>query len=168
MSTSVRFDTGKTFEALNSCHNFPKLQEIRKPLMKTRARLTAASVLEIFKSKGKGLSATKIGIRYGINEKTVRDIWTGRTWLKETARLDPSRSIYFQKVGGPIGIIGIKDRKPRKKPADPEQCLASEVKASDHDLSLDEQLHEWNLQGCWVESQGPSFYLFLDYLGSDS
>lgn len=28
--------------------------------------------------------------QYGISEKAVRDIWNGRTWLRETMHLDPS------------------------------------------------------------------------------
>ena len=102
--------------------------------------------------------------------------------MKETARLDPARSIYFQKLGP---LIGRKDIKPRKKRTNPKQYSASEINPSDRDLSsiddaillnaarprlsIDAQIHEWNLQGSWVDSQGPSFAYFLEqYLRSDS
>ena len=175
MSAPGSFATSKRLEDLALIQDSPKMQDISGFIVKSRARLTEASVLEIFKSKGNGLSASKIGVRYGINEKTVRDIWTGRTWLKETARLDPSGSIRLQKLGRPIGS---RDIKQLKKPSNPKQNSASEMNPSDRDLSssvkaisldaarlrlsIDAQIHEWNLQGRWVESKEPSFALFLE------
>ena len=48
---------------------------------------------------------------YGVSEKAVRDIWTGRTWSKETWHLDASRSRPLKKMGRPVGR---QDTKPRK------------------------------------------------------
>jgi hypothetical protein len=53
-----------------------------------RSRLSEAQVVEIFLSKATKLSATKICVRFGVSEKAVRDIWTGRTWAKETMHLE--------------------------------------------------------------------------------
>jgi hypothetical protein len=39
------------------------------------------------------VSPTVVSNLYGVNEKTVRDIWSGRTWSKEIRlHLDPSRA----------------------------------------------------------------------------
>ena len=58
------------------------------------------------------MSATQLGKLYEVSEKTIRDIWTGRTWVRETWRLDTSRSIPVKKIGRPKGR---KDNKPRKR-----------------------------------------------------
>jgi hypothetical protein len=52
-----------------------------------RSRLSEAQVVEIFLSKATKLSATKICVGFGVSEKAVRDIWTGRTWVNETMHL---------------------------------------------------------------------------------
>ena len=67
---------------------------------------------KIFKIKGGLMSATQLGKLYEVSEKTIRDIWTGRTWVRETWRLDTSRSIPVKKIGRPKGR---KDNKPRKR-----------------------------------------------------
>ena len=67
---------------------------------KTRAILTAEQAIDIFKIKISGpaairqqLSPSKVARAFGVNEKTVRDIWKGRTWFRETMHLDPARVI---------------------------------------------------------------------------
>mmetsp|Transcript_29307 Transcript_29307/g.76971 ORF Transcript_29307/g.76971 Transcript_29307/m.76971 type:complete len:134 (+) Transcript_29307:145-546(+) len=55
-----------------------------------RARLTEKEVAEIFDIKNSQAgsngtpSAAGVARIYGINEKTVRDIWKGRTWNRKT------------------------------------------------------------------------------------
>ena len=49
-----------------------------------RGRLTGPEVQSIYLAKKQGIRATKIAGSFGVNEKTVRDIWSGRTWAKET------------------------------------------------------------------------------------
>ena len=51
---------------------------------KHRRRLTESQVQRIYLAKKPGIQATKIAGSFGVNEKTVRDIWSGRTWAKET------------------------------------------------------------------------------------
>ena len=82
--------------------------------LKPQARLTEAQVVEIFKSKQHQKRASNVAALYGINEKTVRDIWSGRTWSKETRHLEVSRPISFKQMGRPKGR---RDRKQRKSRA---------------------------------------------------
>jgi hypothetical protein len=85
--------------------------------------LSVAHVIEIFalkpnadashqNSKRSNLSATTVARLYGVNEKTVRDIWTGRTWSKTTMQLDASMVVEQKKMGRPQGS---KDARPRKR-----------------------------------------------------
>ena len=59
--------------------------------IKRRTRLPSVDVLSIFQSKSTGAPATTVARVFGVNEKTIRDIWSGRTWAKETLPLDPLR-----------------------------------------------------------------------------
>ena len=83
----------------------------QKESMKTRAKLTESDALDIFNCKASVASASAIAKLYGVSEKAVRDIWTGRTWSKETWHLDESRPIPTKKMGRPLGR---KDGQPRK------------------------------------------------------
>jgi hypothetical protein len=81
--------------------------------LKPRARLTEAEVLTIFRMRGtSSSSASWIAKCYGVNEKTVRDIWTGRTWSRETCNF--GRTVQLKSRGRPKGC---KDSQPRKKKA---------------------------------------------------
>jgi hypothetical protein len=79
---------------------------------KPRARLNENQVLQIFKSKADTLSSAKIAKTHRVSEKTVRDIWTGRTWSTETCHLDPSRTLQLKQTGRPKGC---RDSRPRKR-----------------------------------------------------
>ena len=65
--------------------------------VKTRAILSSEQAIEIFKIKLTNQTATRsqplspcvVARAYGVSEKAVRDIWNGRTWLRETMHLDP-------------------------------------------------------------------------------
>ena len=130
--------------------------------IKPQARLSQVQALEIFQSKASNQSSAKVAKSYGINEKTVRDIWTGRTWAKETWHLDPSRRVAIKKMGRPIGC---RDTKPRKqkgcKPLS-ERASTPAAAAVEHRVlkktayqvrimiqSIDEQLYEWEQDGLW-------------------
>jgi hypothetical protein len=65
---------------------------------KHRARLTEEAVIQIFTRRHDKVSPTVVSNLYGVNEKTVRDIWSGRTWSKETRHLDPSRAASSKKI----------------------------------------------------------------------
>ena len=68
------------------------------PPGKPRAILTADQVLEIFRCKPaslpsgfKAVGCTAVARRFGVDEKTVRDIWKGHTWSEVTRPYDPAR-----------------------------------------------------------------------------
>ena len=79
---------------------------------KPRARLSVVQVLTIFQAKGSASTAAKLGAVYSVSEKAVRDIWSGRTWSRETWNSDSSGPLQLKRVGRPIGC---KDKQPRKK-----------------------------------------------------
>ena len=79
---------------------------------KTRAKLTLSDVLDIFRRRRTAPNAGVVSKQYGISEKAVRDIWSGRSWSRETWHLDTSRPMPANKIGRPMGS---KDVKPRKK-----------------------------------------------------
>jgi hypothetical protein len=79
--------------------------------MKPRAKLSEAEVLAIFQARESASMAARLATIYGVNEKTVRDIWTGRTWSRETWHLDTSRPIQLKATGRPKGC---RDKRPRK------------------------------------------------------
>jgi hypothetical protein len=91
------------------------LTRLPKAIAKPRAVLTKSQAITIFQLKHKLPSATKVARSYGVSEKTVRDIWTARTWASETWHLDPSRAIKIkQHTGRPLGSRNSKPRKPRQ------------------------------------------------------
>ena len=87
---------------------------------KPRAILSEVQAIEIFQIR---LAATatpfahprpspvQIASYYGVSEKTVRDIWKGRTWARETYHLDPARQLVMRNRGG--RPRGSKDSKKR-------------------------------------------------------
>jgi hypothetical protein len=88
---------------------------------KPRARLTEDQAVDVFKMRSPTSSAVNIARRYGVNEKTVRDIWKGRTWSTETSHLDTSRIVVLKQVGRPKGQT---DKGPRnKRPITASTCF---------------------------------------------
>ena len=91
-----------------------------------RAILTEKQAIEIFNIKGRislsahqnqlltGTSASSVARIYGVSERTVRDIWKGRTWCRSTLNFDSNKSAIngIKKPGRPKGS---RDTKPRKK-----------------------------------------------------
>ena len=124
---------------------------------KTRAKLTEADALDVFHCKTHLMSAASVSKKYGVSEKAVRDIWTGRTWSKETWHLDASRSKPLKKMGRPVGRQDTKPRKSRivTRKLEPTKlhdatAVTSSHLDKNHKKSVDEQLHEWYLQ-CGVD-----------------
>ena len=70
---------------------------------KHRARLTEQEVISVFKAKTLGKGASKVGRDFNVSEKAIRDIWSGRTWAKETSHLEPSRPLVLKPTGRPKG-----------------------------------------------------------------
>jgi hypothetical protein len=124
-------------------------------------------VLNIFQIKSKIPSATKVARFYGVSEKTIRDIWTGRTWAAQTWHLDKSRVLKIKPTGRPIGRRDTKPRKPRQsskidghrvpKPALATGTLSFLEDIRSGDMSIIDK----------PDCNGPSYHKSLDELLSD-
>ena len=79
---------------------------------KPRARLTVSDVIDIFTLKQSTIQATRVANMYGVSEKAIRDIWTARTWARETWHLEPTRTLVLKQAGRPRGST---DSRPRQK-----------------------------------------------------
>jgi hypothetical protein len=84
----------------------PKLSNIQA--CKTKVTLQEAQVIQILRFKLsndrpgiKKVSPSVLAKEYGISEKAVRDIWKGRTWLRETMHLDPSLAVLASRLRPP-------------------------------------------------------------------
>ena len=91
------------------------------PCPKPRAVLAKDQAIDIFRlsisNDTQKIKPTAISVakKYRVSEKTVRDIWTGRTWQEETLVFDLTRSPReAKKTGRPLGR---KDSGPRKMKA---------------------------------------------------
>ena len=82
----------KTNQSLADANHLRILSSIQA--CKTRAILTADQAAEIFTIHLANLNqahakartgAAKVASAFGVGEKTVRDIWRGRTWIRELA-----------------------------------------------------------------------------------
>ena len=90
--------------------------------LKPRAVLSKQQAVDIFRiagvlrpdgTRGTKPTASSVAKQYGVSEKTIRDIWRGRTWYEETLPLDVSRQPKLAaKTGRPLGR---KDSAPRKR-----------------------------------------------------
>ncbi len=82
------------------------------PSFRPHAKLSKAQVITIFQARTSASVATRLGADFGVSEKAIRDIWTGRTWSRETWHLDTTRPLQLRAIGRPKGC---RDKKPRKK-----------------------------------------------------
>ena len=89
-------------------------KQLHKPAVKPRARLAVLDAVKIFKLRGSEIQATSVANMYGVSEKAIRDIWTARTWARETWHLEPSRDMVLKQAGRPKGRT---DSKPRRTKA---------------------------------------------------
>ena len=75
-------------------------------MSKPRAILSDAQAVEIYQIRLVAsfthirLSPVQMASSYGVSEKTVRDIWKGRTWARETFHLDPERKLVIKNKSG--------------------------------------------------------------------
>ena len=83
-------------------------------LHKPRARLTEGQAIHIFEynRSEQAPSSAKLAAWYGVSEKAIRDIWTGRTWSSVTQPPAPDQPRGRRMVGRPEGR---KDQWPRRK-----------------------------------------------------
>ena len=104
-----------------------------------RAKLTESDALNIYHCKTSVTSASQIAKLYGVSEKAVRDIWTGRTWSRETWHLDESRPFPTKKMGRPLGRKDAQPRKPRSLRTIPESQTSADktVHTSPESQSID-------------------------------
>ena len=97
---------------MESSHNTLTLRSIVDPSLqacKTRAVLTEAQAVEIFLikianddvPKRSRRSAAAVARQFGVSDKAVRDIWTGRTWFRELMHLDPARAAMPERLKRP-------------------------------------------------------------------
>ena len=81
------------------------------PHLQTRTVLTKEQAIEIFGYKQKigeqSVTATsnELASKYNVNSKTIRDIWSGRSWFEATLPLWPEVAISSFK---PINLILLK------------------------------------------------------------
>ena len=84
----------------------------------SRKGLTKEQAKEIFRLKfslyTQGIDPISVSKQYKISTKTVHDIWSGRTWYRETLELDPFRPDAQERLRKKVGRPrGAKDSKPR-------------------------------------------------------
>ena len=87
---------------------------MKQAVLKPRALLNSDNAIAIFQLKKSHQTAVMVGRYYGVSEKAIRDIWTGRTWAAETWHLDKSRTIKIKPSGRPTGSLDKTARKPRQ------------------------------------------------------
>ena len=111
----------------------------------TQEVLTKDQVISIFQrsviSSAKKQTATSVAKEFGVSEKTVRDIWKGRTWYEETLPLDFNRVPgELKKMGRPPGR---KDRTKRKSKTNAgHKAMSTQSSAVRSDLNSILQSHE--------------------------
>ena len=94
---------------------------------KPRTVLTKEQAIDIFRLSASGYTtasgptATSVARAFGVSEKTIRDIWKGRTWCDETLPLDSSRQPKpRKKTGRPMGRKDSAPRRPKQTPRQPK------------------------------------------------
>jgi hypothetical protein len=84
-----------------------------------RNSLTKDQALAIFKRRPhsfREINTAALAKEFSVTAKTVRDIWIGRTWYKDTLFLEPSRTDAFERLTRRIGRPkGSRDTKPRMR-----------------------------------------------------
>ena len=116
-----------------------------------RGRLTGPEVQSIYLAKKQGIRATKIAGSFGVNEKTVRDIWSGRTWAKETLHRshgDSERSGSLSRVFLMVQLATDQNRD-RRTEIKIENIGLEHLTDPDF-ISIDDQLWTWD-EAIWCD-----------------
>ena len=109
--------------------------------VKPRAVLTKDQAIDIFRLSmiqspiSKKPTATSVAKKYDISEKTIRDIWKGRTWHEETLALDLKRSPRVaRKTGRPLGRKDSVPRRSRSMRENPTENKSAASQANPNDV----------------------------------
>ena len=141
----------------------------RHTAAKHRRRLTESQVQSIYLAKKPGIRATKIAGSFGVNEKTVRDIWSGRTWAKETLHVrhrdcessgSPSRIFERKQPKGVVLTVQLAIDHQADQNHDPKNeikfenigCCCDDLEHRSDPVfpSVDEQLWKWD-EAIWCD-----------------
>ena len=132
---------------------------------KSRAKLVIKAVIDIFKMKASDRQASSIGRVYGVSEKAIRDIWSGRTWARVTWHLDQSRMLTIKQLGRPVGRKDSRQRLQRSATRLHVLKIFRVSPSKYHELdeafsiSLDLQLSKWDE---WISSNTQKSDPFTD------
>ena len=113
-------------------------------IAKPRAILTEEQAVAIFMLKpstsdpSSKKSSHDVARTFHVSEKTVRDIWRGRTWHAETKHLDPSRPA--RNSAPPGRPLGKKDKAPRRGSHGKGTSVVSTAQAIDN--TFEDPFHE--------------------------
>jgi hypothetical protein len=106
-------------EASDICKSELRIFPVEESADRARVILTASHAREIFKLKDRHgfvslhAASVRLAFKYGVSAKAIRDIWSGRSWLRATYELWNEDERPEQKViGRPKGR---KDSRPRAK-----------------------------------------------------
>ena len=148
---------------------------VSKKMVKPRAKLSASDAISIYKLKSKATSAMSVAKTFKVCEKTVRDVWKGRTWAKETWHLDTARPLKLKRAGRPRGSKDLKPRKqrhtlnttttrPARTYAPPEMSLAMQQPLSEPFTSIHSAISCFHSPIAAVTSEKTSLDDFLFHM----
>ena len=118
----------------------------RLPIAKPRAVLNEAEAIAIFQLRPRSdltrvvRDSLSVAQAYNVSEKTIRDIWSARTWHRETLHLDPSRPVRADTLPG--RPLGRKDSAPRRRPI-PKSKATKLPAATDADDPFHDDWPNW-------------------------
>ena len=119
---------------------------------KHRARLSEQEVISIFKAKTLGDGASKVGRDFNVSEKAIRDIWSGRTWAKETWHLEPSRPLNLKPTGRPKGCKDKLSRQRRPGHDSASSVTKSEMRRASDKASSNDGRESFHVPNREIES----------------
>ena len=132
----------------------------RHTAAKHRRRLTESQVQSIYLAKKPGNRATKIAGSFGVNEKTIRDIWSGRTWAKETLHVrhgdcegsgSPSRIFERKQPKGAVLMVQLATNHQALRPDQKYDYRYDDLEHSYPVFpSVDEHLRRWD-EAIWCD-----------------
>ena len=147
----------------NNISNSCKSGKVAKP----RAILTSEQAVAIFElrpsasdPKTRKTCSAVLARKYGVGEKTVRDIWCGRTWHEETQHLDPSRPA--RKSAPPGRPLGRKDTAAKQftRSSDSNQAEISETPSKLFEDPFHDDWPNWQREEAFCDELIPPVIIF--------